>query len=281
SAGSSSGSASTVRGEGQAPPEAGPEQVALYTRLAEQRRGELLEAVTGHVDRFLCPSQFLADRMKRFGLPEERVFLCPTGVNEEQFLGEAQGKTPSQADRKDRRLRITFVGTVIPIKGPHLLMEAWSLLPKELRQAGELSICGPLQHAPAYAESLGEKASEYHVELTGRLSREQVAERLANTDLLVMPSLWFENRPLVLHEALALGVPCLVSDLGGMAELVQEGRDGWHFAMGNAKALAERLAHVLSDPQALGGLDPKSPDLCSWSEAAERFEAHYAEVLRP
>ncbi len=277
-AGSSTSGASRVRGEGAPPPEPEADQVALYQSLAEQRRGELLEAVTDHVDRYLCPSQFLADRMKRFGLPKERVFLCPTGVNEEQFMGEAlERKRP---EREGRRLQITFIGTVIPIKGPHLLLEAWSLLPKEVRQAGELSICGPLQHAPDYVEGLGERASEYHVELTGRLSREQVAERLASTDLLVMPSLWFENRPLVLHEALALGVPCLVSDLGGMAELVQEGRDGWHFAMGDAQALAQRLAQVLSDPAALGDLDPKSPDLCSWSEAAERFEAHYVEVLR-
>ncbi|MFT5199214.1 MAG: glycosyltransferase involved in cell wall biosynthesis [Planctomycetota bacterium] len=279
-AGNRAGGASAIPAEQDLPPQPAADQVALYTDLAVQRRSELLQAVTENVDRFLCPSQFLADRMQRFGLPSERVFLCPTGVNEEQFLGERQ---PTEATRKrgqNGRLQITFVGTVIPIKGPHLLLEAWSSLPSELRQAGELSICGPVQHAPAYVEGLRAKASEYGVELTGRLSREQVAERLAATDLLVMPSLWFENRPLVLHEALALGVPCLVSDLGGMAELVQEGRDGWHFAMGDAQALAQRLAQILADPTTLVALNPKSPDLCSWTEAAQRFETHYEQVQK-
>ncbi len=277
--GGGTSSASTVRGEDSIPTPAAPDQMKLYQGLAEQRRTELREAVVQNVDRFLCPSQFLADRMKRFGLPEERVFLCPTGVNEEQFMAHESAPRVQPRKRANDRLQITFVGTVIPIKGPHLILEAWAQLPEELRQAGELSLCGPLQHAPSYVESLGDKASEYHVELTGRLSRQQVAERLGNTDLLIMPSLWFENRPLVLHEALALGVPCLVSDLGGMAELVQEGRDGWHFPMGDAQALAERLAKVLSSPGELEALSPQSPDLCSWGEAAGRFEAHYKELL--
>ncbi|MCP5020463.1 MAG: glycosyltransferase family 4 protein [bacterium] len=277
--GGGASSTSTIRSTQSSPDLAPADQHELYQGLAEQRRAELREAVMQNVDRFLCPSQFLADRMTHFGLPAEKVFLCPTGVNEEQFLAHAQAQDGPQRKRAQGPLQISFVGTVIPIKGPHLILEAWAKIPAELRSVAELSICGPLQHAPSYVEGLGEIASEYHVELTGRLSREQVAKRLTHTDLLIMPSLWFENRPLVLHEALALGVPCLVSDLGGMAELVQEGRDGWHFPMGDAQALADRLARVLSKPGELEGLTPQSPDLCSWEEAAGRFEDHYQELL--
>ena len=150
---------------------------------------------------------------------------------------------------------------MIPIKGPHLLLEAWAALPEALRATAELSICGPLDHAPSYVEALRERASELFVEVTGRLSRDKVAARLAQTDLLVMPSQWFENRPLILHEALALGVPCLVSDTGGMAELVQPGRDGWHFAMGDAGDLGQHLGRLLAKPALLDELDPQSPDL--------------------
>ena len=74
-------------------------------------------------------------------------------------------------------------------------------------------------------------------------------------------------------------MPCLVSDLGGMAELVTEGRDGWHFPMGDVAALAERLGQVLRNPSLLDELEPESPDLCSWTEAAARFEVHYSELL--
>ncbi|HPF15464.1 MAG TPA: glycosyltransferase [Planctomycetota bacterium] len=252
-----------------------PAQAERFERLARERRTGLLEAVVHNVDRFLCPSQFLAQRMQRFGLPAERTFLCPTGVDLDQF---------QPVERPERLrgapLQITFLGTMIPIKGPHLLVEAWAQLPAALRSRGELSLCGPLQHAPAYVEALKDAASELYVEVTGRLSREQVAAKLAATDLLVMPSMWFENRPLILHEALALGVPCLVSDQGGMAELIVEGRDGWHFPMGDAAALAKRLGEVLAHPETLEALEPTSPDLCSWAEAAERFVAHYEEVLR-
>ena len=258
-------------------PQIDPEVQKAFAQKAQERRQGLRQALLENVGRFLCPSKFLMERMVRFGLPQERAFLCPTGVDLEKFpvreAGERRRRSP------DDPVQITFLGTMIPIKGAHLLLEAWGLLPAEWRAKGELSLCGPLEHAPDYVEALREKAGELFVEVHGRLSREKVAQRLLGTDLFVMPSMWFENRPLILHEALALGVPCLVSDAGGMAELVQPGKDGWHFAMGDARALAQRLAAVLSQPDCLDNLEPESPDLCSWDQAAERFEAHYSEVL--
>ncbi|MEZ6019288.1 MAG: glycosyltransferase [Planctomycetota bacterium] len=180
-----------------------------------------------------------------------------------------------------RPVQITFLGTLIPIKGPHLLLEAWRRLPAELRTRGELTIAGPTNHAPPYVEGLRAAAEELMVELRGRQNRNQVAELLGKTDLLVMPSQWFENRPLILHEALALGVPCLVSDLGGMAELVRPGIDGWHFPMGDARALANRLAEVLREPEQLARLRPKSPELLGWRAVAEQHIEHYQELLAP
>ncbi|MCA9001738.1 MAG: glycosyltransferase, partial [Planctomycetes bacterium] len=92
--------ASTVRGAGSVPETPDEAEVEAWAEFAETRRTDWLEAVRSHVDRFLCPSQFLAGRMKRFGLPPERVFLCPTGVNEEQFLAGAGTQT---RERKRKR----------------------------------------------------------------------------------------------------------------------------------------------------------------------------------
>lgn len=263
-------------------PSVPPEVIEQFAAAAQKRRAGLLHAVQTQVHRVLCPSQFLMDRMRRFGLAHERTFLCPTGVDEgflESTRSDAAVELPP-GDPEARAVQITFLGTMIPIKGPQVLLEAWGRLPAPLRQRGELSLCGPLHHAPAFVERLQERASELYVEISDRLTREQVARKLRQTDLLVMPSLWFENRPLILHEALALGVPCLVTGEGGMAELVRPDIDGWHFPMGDVDALAQRLHDVLSDPSPLAALQPRSPELLTWREAADVFLDHYSEVLQ-
>jgi glycosyltransferase involved in cell wall biosynthesis len=101
---------------------------------------------------------------------------------------------------------------------------------------------------------------------------------LAATDLLVVPSVWYENSPFAIHEARATRTPVLVSDLGGMAELVEEGRDGWRFRVGDAAHLAEHLERVLRDPSALARLEFGPPEKDVRTSAAE-LEERYAAAL--
>lgn len=94
-----------------------------------------------------------------------------------------------------------------------------------------------------------------------------------------MPSVWFENSPLVIHEALAARTPLLVSDFGGMAELVSPGRDGWRFAVGDAGALAAELERLLREPAALRALAFDGVRPRDMGEAAADMEERYAELL--
>ncbi len=90
---------------------------------------------------------------------------------------------------------------------------------------------------------------------------------------------FIENRPLIVLEALCAGVPLLVSDLGGMAELVREDRDGWRFPAGDATALAERLRAVLRDPALLAALDVGAEPQPTWEDLADATLVHYRELL--
>jgi glycosyltransferase involved in cell wall biosynthesis len=112
------------------------------------------------------------------------------------------------------------------------------------------------------------------------LDRAGVRAALAHADLLVVPSLWFENRPLVLMEAMGSGVPVVVSDLGGMAELVEEGVSGWTFPMGDARALAAVLSERLRtepDPEAVASVGASG--FPTWEEATDQVLEHYAACL--
>jgi len=171
------------------------------------------------------------------------------------------------------------VGSLVPLKGPALLLEAWGRLDPELARGARLELHGPGEHHPAFQAELARRARAVGARLHGPLARGAVPALLADLDLLVVPSLWYENAPLVILEARALGTPVLVSGVGGMAELVTEGRDGRHFRLGDAADLARVLGELLGEPGALQALRA-GPPVPSVETDAARVQAIYAEVLR-
>jgi len=258
-------------GDWQPPDAAEAEQFEAYAR---ERTRELRERTIGNVDRFLSPSRFLVERLVAWGLPAERTFHLPTGVDRAAFAAEAHERTHGE------KLRVRFLGTLVPLKGAHVLLEAWESLDSELRARGTLTFSGPAEHAPEYTQDLQRRASAVGARMDGALDRDEVADALASTDLLVVPSLWFENRPLVVLEALAARVPLLVSDLGGMIELVQEGVAGWRVKPGDVAAMAERLTSLLKDPSPLDELSFDVDELLpSWDDLAGSVMDQYHDLL--
>ena len=226
------------------------------------------------VTRFISPSRWLAQTMIEWGLPPERVHTLNTGVDRQRF--EAHPREPRGA-----RLRIRFLGTLVPHKGAHVLLEAWEQLPPEVRATGELVLFGPQQGDPAYVAGLRAVAGRCGATLAAPLDRDGVAEELARTDLLVVPSQWYENRPMIMLEAFAAGVPVLCTDLGGMRELVEDGVQGYRFSFGDSLGLRERLSELLGDPARLADLDPRA-DLAlmpDWESFTDQLLVHYTSTL--
>jgi glycosyltransferase involved in cell wall biosynthesis len=228
------------------------------------------------VSRFLAPSRFLGEFMVRWGLPEQSVRVITTGIDPQRYA--PRESTPGDV-RDGRPLRVLFLGTYAVHKGAHVLLEAWGKLPAELRAKARLELYGPpFRSDAAYLERLASLAQACGAHLGEALGREAIAPRLRSTDLLVVPSIWFENAPLVILEALAVRTPLCVSGLGGMAELVRPGVSGWHFQAGDAGDLAETLARVLREPEALGRLYRHEERVRTFEHTLDDIEAIYAEV---
>lgn len=243
-------------------------EVQAMTRAAEERSRALFERVTAGVDLFLAPSRFLRERFVReWRLPPERIEFLPFGVDLGSF--RAVPRTPSN------ELRVAFLGSLIEAKGAHVLLEAWDRIPTELRARGSLVLRGPRLHEPEYVARLEDRARDVGARLLEPVDRSELARALASIDLLVVPSLWFENAPLVIYEAFAAGTPLLVSDLGGMAELVEEGRGGWRFPAGDVEMLARRLSSLLADRTPLAALPPPRSSPPTFGEHASEVEARY------
>jgi glycosyltransferase involved in cell wall biosynthesis len=248
--------------------EVSAEDAASFTDEAATRADSLKQRVIEHVDRFVSPSRFLRDRFVSWGLPADQIEYVPTGVDVSAFADVQRNESP--------KLRVAFLGTLVPLKGALDLVQAWGKLDPALRERGQLDIYGPADHAPAYVDELQVAARDAGVNLAGAVARDDVPRVLAETDLLVVPSRWYENRPLVVLEAFAARTPLCVADLGGMAELVEDGVQGWRFPAGDTDALAARLGALLADPAPLAALYRVEPELPTWEALTDRMLALYS-----
>jgi glycosyltransferase involved in cell wall biosynthesis len=272
------GAAATLRSR-RAPPSATPSadpDPALAAHMeaqARERADALRRRLVPRVRLFLSPSAFLRERFVEWGFPPEKLRVVRTGV-------DARVLHSVRREPRQGALRVAFVGTYAPAKGPHLLLDAWGLLPPEARARGELDLYGPERHHAEYRRRLAEQAAEVGARLHGPLTREGVIALLCETDLIVVPSVWYENAPLVILEAIACKTPLLVADLGGMAELVEPGATGYRFKTGDAQDLAAKLAGFLERPERLDELYARGAALRSSADLATDVEAIYGEVVR-
>ena len=271
-AGAGAGDPDEVQGPPASPVSPDPEAVEMAAKVRERDR-VLRERLLPHVFRFLAPSRFLRDRLLEWGIPAHQISYMRTGIDLESFHW-------AERTRSDK-VRVAFIGTLAHHKGVHVLLDAWSRIPAELRARAELQVFGPLTHNPSYIRRLRALAAPTEVELAGRLRRRDVHRTLAEVDLLVVPSVWYENSPLIILEALAMRTPLLVSDLGGMAELVEEGVSGFHFRVGDAGHLASRIRSVIEDPGLLEALYPEDMPVPvkGVQVDARELEALYAAAL--
>jgi glycosyltransferase involved in cell wall biosynthesis len=143
---------------------------------------------------------------------------------------------------KDHIPVIGFIGQIAPHKGTDLLVEAFCRLPKDL---ATLRIYGPNDQSPTYMNELESCANGFDVSFMGTFPKEEMASVLKEIDLLVIPSRWYENSPLVLLNALATHTPVLVTDVAGMTEFVKPGINGFTFELGNVDHLFQQLLRIL------------------------------------
>lgn len=142
--------------------------------------------------------------------------------------------------------RVAFVGRLDPVKGALLLIEAMAVVLKAhpdatLTLAGD----GPARAgAEARARALGIEAA---VQFAGFMTQGQVADLLANSDMLVLPS-FAEGLPVVYMEALASRIPVVASRVAGVQELVEDGVTGYAIPPGDVATLADPMIRLMDDP---------------------------------
>ncbi|MGD0250595.1 MAG: glycosyltransferase family 4 protein [Thermoplasmata archaeon] len=232
-------------------------------------------AVRG-ADRTVALSRREAAWLSELGVPPERIRVIPPGID----LGEFE-RLP-RVDRDPRGPIVLFVGRLYSEqKGLVPLVRAMARLPAETRPLLRLvgDDWGGREPALALARSLG---LADRVVALGAVTREELLQEYAAADLFVLPSL-FDSFPVVLLEAMAAGLPVVATCVGGVPEIVQEGRTGLLVPPGDSLALAEAMRVVLDDPglrSRWGSEGRQRAARFAWSNVVPGYARLFAEVAR-
>lgn len=222
-------------------PAAHAEDLAAWTRWVGTRMAHVRDLVQ-HVDRFLVPSRSLLARFQAdLGVGDDRVRFLPYGFDHRRLEGRHR---PA-----GEPFTFGYIGTHIPAKGIHHLLQAFGRLDGSPR----LRIWGRARGAAT--DALHAVAERLPPDARGRVEWRPEYENAAivtevfdQVDAIVVPSIWLENAPLVIHEALHARVPVITADAGGMSELVHHGENGLLFRHRDPGDLATQMARLAADP---------------------------------
>lgn len=235
-------------------------------RRAPRERLERHRADLAAADVVVAPSRFLAGKFEEAG-------FRPARECEVLRYGYPGPRYPPRRRDPARVLRVGYVGGIYASKGVHVLVEAFGHLRGEPL---ELSIHGHMDWFPDYAASLRRSADGAAVHFAGGFSAERVDDVLSRLDLLVVPSVWYENMPITIQEAHRHGIPVVATALGGMSEAVEHGVTGLTFPRGDSLALAEALRSLAYDAALYDRLAANRPEVATLAEVVDRLEALYA-----
>lgn len=188
-----------------------------------------LRDVWSRVDRFLCPSRFLAQKLIEFGVPAERVQPLPNPLDLRDY---PPGEGPGSG--------WLYAGRLASEKGLGVLIEAARHLPDH-----PLTICGD---GPLRAQLERQAAGMPWVHFTGFLRPEMLGERLRAARVVAVPSRWYENFPYAVLEAQAARRAVVASRIGGIPEQIRDGIDGRLVPPGDPVALRRAARELLEDP---------------------------------
>lgn len=226
-----------------------------------------------NVDIFISPSRFLKDKLSEMGFKKEIVCL-PNYIDSEKFRG-LSGDVKRQRDKKENSL--VYFGRLSPEKGLLTLIEAAKILYQGNKHNNCVTVKiigdGPMR------EELREKVKSDgidNVRFLGYMKGEDLYREIKNSMAAILPSEWYENNPMSVIEAFAMGIPVIGARIGGIPELIRDNETGLTFQPGNAEDLSEKIETLLADSSPLAEMGEKAQ---KFVEDELNQEKHYRRLM--
>jgi len=234
------------------------------------QRADFLRQRMNMLDKVVVPTRLMEEMLVSNGLNPAKVVFSRFGIRPavtEPRIQDVKGK-----------FRVGFIGGLSEHKGAHLLISAVRSLPDDL--SWELKIYGRSDTDPTYFNKLQQLSDgDGRIQYCGTFPNEIIGKIIAELDVLVVPSIWYENTPLVMYSAQAAGCPVIASNLGGMAEVVEHEKNGLLFEAGNVTGLASAIERLAGDRRLLRQLAANAVEPKSISGYVNELVAIYSNVL--
>ncbi len=222
--------------------------------------------VNNKPDMVTAPSQFILDMLQSNDFfRESKCIKIPLGIEWKNKMAEKDYKT----------IDIIYTGALVGHKGVEILIKAFRNLKQKNIRLHILGKGPDEEHLRKIAS--GDKRIIFH----GFMEGEELNSLQKGANITVMPSIWFENSPMAIYESLMNGTPVIGSRIGGIPELIEEGRNGFLFEAGNFDELEDILNHLVDNPLKLKELEKgalKSGKKYSMNAHIEQLEKVYKEL---
>lgn len=225
-------------------PDKKEDDIAYWTKWVENRMLEIQHQIK-HIDLFIAPSKHIRERIiTELGIDPHKVVLEPYGFDISRLTGRQRVQ--------EKGVVFGYIGRINASKGIDLLLKAFG----KTKSDAQLRIYGrdsfPDSSALRRIERGLEPDRRSRIKWLPEYRNEDIITSVFNhIDAVVVPSIWDENSPLVIQEAQQVGIPVITADHGGMAELVENGVNGFLFKHRDANDLAKQLQDAIDDPDHL------------------------------
>lgn len=205
------------------------------------RRMQHIRQMASYVDRFIAPSNYLLKRYRdEFCLPAEKLAYMDYGFDRKRLEGRIR-------DNKKEPFVFGYIGTHIPAKGIQDLLKAFN----QVNESCLLRIWGRSREDTEALKSIVTsfpKSTQKRIEWRPEYRNQEIVKDVFNhVDAVVVPSIWVENSPLVIHEALQARIPVITADVGGMSQYVHHEVNGLLFNHRNVDSLAQQMERLAKD----------------------------------
>jgi glycosyltransferase involved in cell wall biosynthesis len=232
--------------------------------------------------RIVAVSRFVADQLRAEGLPAEKIAVIPNGVDTERFrpLSNEERLEARKAFGVDDQGRLVVAaGKMVPLKGHRLLCQALAeALPRADLAEVQVRIAGEGPEREACEQIVRNAGLGRRVRFLGHVGA-QLPRLLGAADLLVQPSR-MESFGLAAAESMACAVPVMAFAVGGLPELIREGKEGYLIEPNDAAALSAGLRQALGDPERLEALGLAAAERVRKEFDIRRTATAYARIFR-
>ncbi len=233
-------------------------------------RNDSMKTLFSNLDLLIYPTKFLFDQFANWHINQKKNILSADGINTDIFSNFK--RVPSET------IRFGYIGSIIPTKGLDMILKAW---PKLISGQYNLKIYGNLDTDKKYSGDILNLAKNLtNIKFYGTFSPEKISEIYAEIDVLIVPSRWFENAPLVLRNALHTKTPVIAVNLGSIPELVTRNKNGLLYENEDLDGLIQQMDYFITHPDKISKMINNFPVQKSINENVSELLGYYKQLIK-